>query len=56
MANQWFRFALGRTESGADACSFTNIYDGFDESGGNIRSLMVAIALSEAFRNVRSQE
>jgi len=56
LANQWFRFALGRTESNADACSLQVINDGFEASGGNIRSLIAAIALSEAFRNVRSQE
>lgn len=56
MANQWFRFALGRTESNADACSLSAINEGFRASGGNIRSLLAEIALSEAFRNVRSQE
>jgi hypothetical protein len=56
MANQWFRFALGRSESDADACSIQSIHDGFSASGGNIRSLMAEIALSEAFRNVRGQQ
>jgi len=56
LANQWFRFALGRTESNADVCSLQVINERFEASGGNIRSLMAEIALSEAFRNVRSQE
>ena len=56
VANQWFRFALGRTESNADACSLSLIYDRFEASGGNVRSLLAEIAQSEAFRNVRSQE
>ncbi|HWO09767.1 MAG TPA: DUF1588 domain-containing protein [Polyangiaceae bacterium] len=56
LENQWFRFALGRTESNADACSLQVINDRFEASGGNIRSLIAEIARSEAFRNVRSQE
>ena len=53
-ANQWFRFALGRTESNSDACSMQSIHEGFEESGGNIRLLMSEIAKSEAFRHVRA--
>jgi len=53
---QWFRFSLGRMESDADACSVKAIRDGFAASGGNIRSLMVQIAQSDAFRHVRSAE
>jgi len=53
-ANQWFRFALGRTESNSDACSVQSIHEGFEESGGNIRLLMSEIAKSEAFLHVRA--
>lgn len=53
-ANQWFRFALGRTESASDACSVQSIHERFSASGGNIRVLMAEIAKSEAFRYVRA--
>ena len=32
LANQWFRFALGRMESSDDACSMQAIHDGFAAS------------------------
>jgi hypothetical protein len=54
VANQWFRFALGRIESASDACSLLAIHEGFSESGGNVRLLMAEIANSEAFRYVRA--
>jgi hypothetical protein len=54
LANQWFRFSLGRIESLDDACSVLSIRDGFRASGGNIRALLTQIAVSDAFRNVRS--
>jgi hypothetical protein len=53
---QWFRFSLGRMESVDDACSVKAIRDGFDASGGNVRTLMNQIAQSDAFRLVRSAE
>lgn len=55
MANQWFRYALGRVESNDDACALKGIYDGFTTSGRNIREMIVQIVLSDAFRNVRSE-
>jgi hypothetical protein len=54
LANQWFRFSLGRIESTDDACSVLSIRNGFRASGGNIRALLTQIAVSDAFRNVRS--
>jgi hypothetical protein len=54
VASQWFRFSLGRLESTDDACSMVAIRDGFKASGGNVRSLLAQIAVSAAFRNVRS--
>ncbi|WP_437314313.1 DUF1592 domain-containing protein [Sorangium sp. So ce385] len=53
VANQWFRFALGRIESTDDACSIQTIHEGFKASGGNIRTLLSQVALSDAFRHVR---
>jgi hypothetical protein len=54
MADQWFRFSLGRMESNDDACSIQAIRQGFRASNGNIRTLMAEIAVSPAFRHVRS--
>ncbi|MFZ5889964.1 MAG: DUF1592 domain-containing protein [Myxococcota bacterium] len=56
VTKQWFRFSLGRVESNNDACSLQTIRDAFRASGGNVRSLIAQIALSDAFRNVRSTE
>jgi hypothetical protein len=54
MADQWFRFALGRMEANDDACARKAIHEGFSASGGNIRQLITALVLSDSFRHVRS--
>lgn len=53
LTRQWFRFALGRVESESDACSMLSLFEGFESSGGNVKTLLSQIALSDAFRNVR---
>lgn len=53
VGRQWFRFALGRVESVSDACSVKRLQDALTESGGNLRSMLTRIALSDAFRYVR---
>jgi hypothetical protein len=53
VANQWFRFSMGRMESANDSCSVSGLHDAFRASGGNIRDLIVRIILSPSFRNVR---
>jgi hypothetical protein len=52
MASQWFRYALGRVESTADACTMAAIRKGFYVSGHNIRELLTEIVKSDAFRTV----
>ncbi len=54
VANQWFRFSLGRMESVDDACTLSTIHQGFATSGYNVRELLKSIVLSEAFLNVRA--
>ena len=54
VADQWFRFALGRMESNDDACAMAAIQAGFASSGGNIRQLLKQIVLSDAFTHVRA--
>lgn len=56
VVNQWFRFSLGRIETKNDACSIKSIRQGFRASGGNVRTLLAQVAVSDAFRYVRSQE
>lgn len=54
VANQWFRYALGRMEAEDDACSIQAIHAGFASSGNNVRQLIVNIVKSESFQNVRA--
>jgi len=49
MGKQWFRYAFGREETDADACTVSAIEGAFARSGGDIRELIVAIATSDAF-------
>jgi hypothetical protein len=51
VAAGWYRFAFGRLETEADACSMNEVKLGFQKSGGNLRELFVAITRSVAFRN-----
>jgi hypothetical protein len=53
VANQWFRFSVGRIESADDACSILSLHQNFDTSGGNVRELLARIVLSPSFRSVR---
>ncbi len=50
MATQWFRFAFGRDEGSEDNCTLERLTQGFAQSGGNFRELLVQLAISEAFR------
>jgi hypothetical protein len=48
---QWFRFALGREESEADACSLDALDRRFEASGGDIRELLLSLPTTDAFRH-----
>jgi hypothetical protein len=48
--NQWFRFAQGRADDPADACSLDQLGRDFHASGGDLRKLLVAITRTDAFR------
>ena len=54
VATQWFRFAARRAETPADACAIEEIREGFEQSGQDIRELLVQTVLSEAFRYRKS--
>ncbi len=49
-ATQWFRFATGRVESAGDACVLEALEASFRAAGDDPLELLVAIALSDAFR------
>ena len=48
-ARRWFEYAVGRPAEPEDACTLDVLARRFDASGGNIRRLMVDVALTDAF-------
>lgn len=50
MAHQWTTFALGREPGEADQCAMEEIRQTLADEGGDLREMMVAIAVSDAFR------
>jgi hypothetical protein len=50
VVQQWATFALGRSPEPQDECTMDVLLEGFAESEGDLRELMVAIATSDAFR------
>jgi hypothetical protein len=53
VATQWFRFALGRLESDADACSLAQLNSDFQASGHNVKALLTSVVLTTSFRTKR---
>lgn len=49
VATQFFRFASGRTDSAADACSLAAMQRAFDAANGNVIDLIVATTQTDAF-------
>jgi Protein of unknown function (DUF1592)/Protein of unknown function (DUF1588)/Protein of unknown function (DUF1595)/Protein of unknown function (DUF1587)/Protein of unknown function (DUF1585) len=50
LASNWFRYAMGRVETDADACSVLDVQKKFLSSGGQFKELLVALTLTDAFR------
>lgn len=50
IVKQWFRYANGRTDVVADACTLERLNKSFEDSGHDMRDLRVKIAVSDAFR------
>ena len=46
---RWFEYALGRPAETEDLCTLDHLQTRFVQSNGNIRSLLVDIAMSDAF-------
>jgi hypothetical protein len=47
---QWFRYSLGRLEGADDACTLQSLAKEFEASDFNVKSLLVALVTSDAFR------
>lgn len=47
---QWFRFSLGRLEGGDDACTLQALAKDFEASDFNVKTLLVSLVTSDAFR------
>jgi hypothetical protein len=46
---QWFRYAMGRAEGAADACSIGTMAKAFHDAGTDLRTLPMALAQTPAF-------
>lgn len=49
VVRQWFRYSLGRFELDEDACTLQMLEDAFEDADHDIRSILIAIATSDAF-------
>lgn len=50
MVLQWFRYAHGRDRGDSDRCSMEQLGTVFEQSDGNIRTLLLALTETSAFR------
>lgn len=55
VTSQWSTFALARTVSDRDACSLVDIKQRFNDSGGDLQQLALAIVQSQAFSRRRAE-
>jgi hypothetical protein len=53
---QALRYAWGRRETGADACSVAAVQKAFANSNGDLRELMIALTQNDAFTNYRQAD
>ncbi len=54
--DQTWRYAFGRLVLPSDSCSFETAATAFEDSGGNVQDLLVAIATTDAFLHRRLRE
>lgn len=52
---QWFRYTHGRGESEDDSCSVEAMAMGFEQTDGNIRSLILSAVQTESFRYLKGE-
>lgn len=48
-SKMWFRFAYGRGETKEDECNLQQIDQAFEQSGGNVKELLVSLTQTDAF-------
>jgi hypothetical protein len=51
---QWFRFGYGRVETEADSCSITQVEEAFAAADYDIKELVIALTMTDAFRYRRT--
>ena len=47
---QWFRFSLGRFEGPEDACTLSSLAADFEASDFDVKTLLLSLVTSDAFR------
>lgn len=50
LATQWFRYGMGRAEAREDTCSLDEVKLAFESSGGDFKTLLVALTGTDVFR------
>ncbi len=50
LVTQWYRYASGRVEQTVDLCSMAQARAAFEKSEGNLREMVIAMAISDGFR------
>jgi hypothetical protein len=56
VATQWFRYAMGRTETALDQCTMDHVFQSFKSSDFSIPELVLALVQSDGFRVRRAEE
>ena len=56
VTKQWFRYALGRTETNLDSCTLDAVYQRFEKSEFRLPDLLLALVESDGFRIRRAEE
>ncbi|MDQ3036702.1 MAG: DUF1592 domain-containing protein [Myxococcota bacterium] len=51
VTRQWFRSTFGRTEATSDTCTLDEVGAAFEESGHDLRTLVLALVRTDAFRH-----
>jgi len=55
-AQRWFEYAVGRPAQTEDACSLQRLSQRFEETGGDIRQLLVDLTMTDAFLHRHAPE
>jgi Protein of unknown function (DUF1592)/Protein of unknown function (DUF1588)/Protein of unknown function (DUF1595)/Protein of unknown function (DUF1585) len=50
VGRQWFRYAFGRNEASADACTYATVATDLGKTEGDLASMFASVALSDGFR------